>query len=357
MNVLGVMSGTSCDGLDLCLAKFSTSNNKEESYTILQTESYNYSKETEAKLKNAYNLNAKALTELEFHFTLLQAKYIADFINKYPNLQIDAIASHGHTVFHNPEMGYTKQILFGDLLAEKLNKTVVYDFRSQDVFLGGQGAPLVPIGDLHLFNQYEVCINLGGFANISYQANGNRIAYDICPFNILLNKYANLLGFPFDDAGKIAKNGKKIPELLKQLNSIEYYFLIAPKSLSVENLENSFNTLLNKYSSEKEEDILHTLVIHFADQISKVVNNKKNALVTGGGVFNSFFIDTLKEKTNCTVIIPKNDLINNKEALIFGFLGYLRLKNKINILSSVTGCKYNHSSGKIHYPTTKLKDD
>ncbi|MCT4663804.1 MAG: anhydro-N-acetylmuramic acid kinase [Flavobacteriales bacterium] len=348
-HILGIMSGTSCDGLDFCLSSFSKNNNKWE-YQIHQTAFYPYSQEWKNKLLGAYFLSGKELIELEISFTKLQYHYILEFEKEFPNLQIDAIATHGHTVYHNPNEGYTLQITKGDLLSQLTKNPVVCNFRQQDVILGGQGAPLVPIGDQLLFSKYEACINLGGFANISLERQKERIAWDLCPFNHLLNREVSKMGLEYDNGGQIAQSGKLNEALLDKLNCVSYYSKKTPKSLSIENLESHFWAILDNFNQLSTQDKLHTLCVHFTEQISKEIDHKKNVLITGGGTYNQFFINKLREQTSCEIMIPNKELIDFKEALIFAFLGFLRFKNQINILSSVTGSLRDHSSGTIFYP-------
>ena len=250
------------------------------------------------------------------------ASAINRFIHKYKISDIDAICSHGHTALHQPENKLTYQI--GNLpdLATLLQQTVVCDFRVQDVDLGGQGAPLVPIGDALLFSEYDYCLNLGGFANISTDINNKRIAYDICPVNIVLNYYVNQLGFDFDDRGKIASTGIMNQDLLNQLNNLDFYKEPYPKSLGLEWVHKNVIPLIDSFKLEIK-DILRTFVEHIAVQISKEINHKSNAsvLITGGGVYNKFLIDRLKAQTNNTIVIPQKTIVEFKEALIFAFLG------------------------------------
>jgi len=232
-HAIGLMSGTSLDGLDLCFAKF-TKQNTGWKYEILQAETLPYSDLWENKLRNSINLKAEELFELNSKFGFFLAKKTQEFIEKYSLENIDVIASHGHTVFHQPEKKYTVQIGDGKAIKILTRIPVVYDFRSQDVLLGGNGAPLVPIGDELLFSEFDACLNLGGFSNISFKENGKRIAFDICPVNIVLNYFAKYLGKDFDENGAFAKAGKVNSEILKQLNSLNYYHQTPPKSLGIE---------------------------------------------------------------------------------------------------------------------------
>ena len=285
---------------------------------------------------------------IDSNYSEYLASVILDFINNNSIKSIDFIASHGHTALHQPENGLTYQIGNQQLLANKLNQKVICDFRVQDVALGGQGAPLVPIGDRLLFSDYEFCLNLGGFANISYELNNERIAFDICPVNIVLNYYVSKLGLNYDDKGDIASTGNINQNLLFQLNKLNYYNEAPPKSLGLEWVDLNIFPLIDSFYL-KTEDILRTFVEHIAIQISKVlIKSDTKVLVTGGGVFNEFLMNRIRNFSKSEVIIPTREIIEYKEALIFGLLGVLKDRNEVNCLKSVTGAKRDHSSGVIY---------
>lgn len=345
-NVIGVMSGTSLDGVDLAYIKFNHSGRW--TFEIFQSETVSYSEEWFNKLKNAIHFNPSELVELNHSYTQLLASIIFDFISKHNLIEIDAVCSHGHTILHQPQDRFTLQIGNLPMIRDLVNQTIVCDFRLQDVQLGGQGAPLVPIGDELLFSEYDYCLNLGGFSNVSFNENGNRIAFDISPVNTVLNFYANELGFPYDDSGNIAKSGNMNLDLLQQLNNLEFYTLPYPKSLGIEFVNAEIFPLMHSYEIDVK-DKLCTFVEHIAIQIVKICN-KPNAklFVTGGGAYNRFLIERLCNYLPSTeVIIPDDKTIQFKEALIFGFLGVLKLRNEINVMSSVTGASNNHSSGVV----------
>lgn len=217
--------------------------------------------------------------------------------------------------------------------------------------LGGQGAPLVPIGDQLLFSDYNYCLNLGGFSNISFQQNKMRLAYDICPVNTVLNYYAADLKLDFDAGGTIAKSGKINVDLLNKLNTIDYYKQKPPKSLGFEFLVENIFPIINA-SGLSTAAILATVTEHIAIQIAQnIENNPKNkVLVTGGGAYNSYLLERLQQYSNANFVIPSKELIEFKESLIFALLGFLKNNNEINCLKSVTGASKNHSSGVIFNP-------
>ncbi len=346
-NVIGVMSGTSLDGVDLAHIRFSVLLDK-WSFELLECETIGYSASWIGQFKNGISLSAAALSTLNSDYTKLLAGMINDFIAKHKILNLDAVCSHGHTILHQPQNGVTLQI--GNLpeIALLLNQKVVCDFRVADVQLGGQGAPLVPIGDRLLFSEYDYCLNLGGFSNVSFESDGNRIAFDISPVNTVLNFYAHHLGFDYDDEGRLAKSGTINPDLLRQLNALEFYTKSFPKSLGYEFVKEMILPLMETFPISIP-DKLRTFTEHVAIQIALSLSKKSGKLmVTGGGAYNLYLISRMHfHLPQIQIVIPNKKLLEFKEALIFGLLGVLKLRNEINVLSSVTGATSDHSSGNI----------
>lgn len=340
------MSGTSLDGIDLAEIRFRLSG-KKWNFEILVAETVPYSTFWKDELREAINNSEEQLERLDFKYTEKLSEEISKFIKKHNIQEIDAVCSHGHTILHQPERGFTYQIGNLPRISKTLGQTVVCDFRVQDVALGGQGAPLVPIGDKLLFPEYDYCLNLGGFANCSFEKNGERIAFDICPANIVLNKYAEKLGFDFDESGKIAASGKLDEKLLQKLNSISFYNEKPPKSLGLEWVKEQIFPLLDDFKITSE-DILRTFTEHIAVQLAKQFPSDASVLITGGGVYNSFLIERLKNLAEIKVIIPSPEIVEYKEALIFGLLGVLKHRDEVNCLASVTGASKDHSSGNIY---------
>jgi anhydro-N-acetylmuramic acid kinase len=347
-NVIGVMSGTSLDGVDLAHIKFEINHNK-WSYEIDECDTISYTNEIISKLKNGINFSKNELSDLNIEYTNLLGSIISDFITKNNISNIDAVCSHGHTILHQPQNGFTLQI--GNLheIAKIIQQKVVCDFRVQDVNLGGQGAPLVPIGDKILFSEFDYCLNLGGFSNISFEENNQRIAFDISPVNTVLNFYANTFGLEYDDKGEISASGNLNSELLHELNQLEFYSKSFPKSLGFEFVKETVLPILESYSISTE-DKMRTFTEHIAFQIGKILKSKSGKLlVSGGGVYNDFLTDRMKSHLpTIEIIIPDEKTIKFKEALIFALLGVLKLRNEINVLASVTGAKQDHSSGAIY---------
>jgi anhydro-N-acetylmuramic acid kinase len=341
---IGLMSGTSLDGIDLVYIKFLKS--KATSFEILHAETVAYSKEWKQLLQRAIHFSSEELLDLDRRYGKHLGNTIQHFIQHYKIKNIDFIASHGHTILHQPQKGITLQVGSGEEIAKITKQKVVCDFRTQDVKLGGQGAPLVPIGDELLFSEYDFCLNLGGFSNVSFRKGGERIAFDICPVNIVLNFYANKIDLEFDASGKIASEGKVNEKLLEKLNALQFYKIAPPKSLGLEWVHKEILPLIEKHE-EAVSSVLSTFVEHIAIQISKIIKDSNSVLITGGGVFNSFLMDRIEVHSNVKVVPSPDELINYKEALIFAFLGMLKIDNQVNCLKSVTGAHKNHSSGVI----------
>ncbi len=351
---IGLMSGTSLDGLDIAYCHFQYINDS-WSFSILETQEIPYDTEFKKRLKNAITLDTPNLLAFHNEYGIWLGKKVKEFITTN-KLDIDFISSHGHTVFHQPKIGLTYQIGSGQHLANASGKKVICDFRTNDVALGGQGAPLVPIGDSLLFHQYDFCLNLGGISNISFDHNGKRIAYDISPVNMLLNFICKKIKLEYDKGGQLAKTGKLNSTLLHALNSLTYYKQSFPKSLGYEWFLEKVIPIITT-TSDTVENLLYTSVQHITEQIASAIKitGKMNAslLVSGGGAKNDFLISMLKEKlTNqVTIVIPEKSIIEYKEALIFAFLGVLRERKEINCLSSVTGAVKDSSSGVIYHPS------
>ena len=345
--VIGLMSGTSLDGLDIAYCSFSF--NKSWSYKILAFKTINYTPSYKERLRNAPILETSLLTNLSEDFGMLMAENVKNFVEDNSISQIDLIASHGHTVFHEPENGITLQIGNPKPIYDLLNIPVAYDFRTQDVSLGGQGAPLVPFVDQLLFSEYDACLNLGGFSNISFDDNGIRVAFDICPVNIVLNLWANKLGFDFDDKGILASSGEIHLPLLERLNKLDYYSKPLPKSLGCEWVVTNVLPLI-KDEVLSEVDILRTYTEHAALQMVSVFSKYKlkTIFVSGGGVFNSFLLNRMNQMSNHISFKTDSQLVESKEAMAFAFLGLMKMNKQINVLSSVTGSVKDHSSGKIY---------
>jgi len=353
-NIIGLMSGTSLDGLDLAYCQISEIDGVYK-YTIAETKSVDYTPEMKSNLKNAIHLPALELLELNNTYGTWLGEQTKLFIEE-KKLDIDFIASHGHTTHHQPQKGVTYQIGSGQHVANACNQIVINDFRANDVALGGQGAPLVPIGDMLFFKEYDFCLNLGGISNISFQKGEDRIAYDIGLANMLLNYITQKIDVAYDKNGDLARFGKLNQNLLHSLNDLEFYKLPYPKSIGYEWFLKEVTPLVDK-TKDTIPNLLHTAVVHISNQITiqirqNISKENNKLLVTGGGALNSFLIDILKKElqNTATIVMPSKTVIEFKEALIFALMGVLRHQNKTNVLSSVTGAKKDSSSGVIFYP-------
>ncbi|MBX7051100.1 MAG: anhydro-N-acetylmuramic acid kinase [Flavobacteriales bacterium] len=346
--VAGLMSGTSLDGLDIAICRLSKDSLWQ--FDILAAKTFEYDSELKMKLAHADLINGEQLQNLHVQLGNLHGQFTRDFFNEQ-KIKPDFIASHGHTIFHQPEKGLTLQIGSPQHIAARTGIPVVADFRTLDVALGGQGAPLVPIGDVHLFSAYRYCLNLGGIANISIKNDQQKIsAFDICYCNMALNFMAEKLGQPYDPGGQIASSGRIIAELENTLHQFEYYLKPFPKSLGKELFDIHIKPALEAY--QDTPSVLATLTHHIADRIATTINHfgEGDVLITGGGAFNDYLIGLIRQKTVSQLIIPDPLTIQFKEALIFAFLGTLRWRSEVNCLASVTGASRDNCGGIIILP-------
>jgi anhydro-N-acetylmuramic acid kinase len=346
--VLGLMSGTSLDGLDLALCRFEGADEK-YTFRLLKARTFEYPAIWRQRLSSIKDASA----EKYFAMNALYGRYIAEKVNEFleeSEFRPIAIASHGHTVFHQPHAGFTTQMGCGATISANTGITTISDFRSIDVAHGGQGAPLVPVGDKYLFGDFQACLNLGGIANISYDVKGQRIAYDICVANMLLNYLAEINGEAFDEGGEAARAGKVDQELLDRLGAQAYYSQEGAKSIGREWFEKNILELFED-SSSPVNDLLATGTEHIASVLAGELNSKaiKNVLVTGGGAFNTFLIERLRTMTTCEIVLPDEPIINFKEAIIFAFLGFLRMLEIPNALKTVTGAEVDSVGGAVYF--------
>lgn len=352
-HVLGLMSGTSLDGLDIALCEFqrdTISGASEWSFRLLEAETSFYAAQWRARLEGAMGISVEALQILDKDIGHDASERILDFLLKHKvEGTIDLITSHGQTIYHNPSEGITTQIGNAAIIAAQTGIQTVADLRSPDVALGGEGAPIVPMGEWHLFPEIDQFINLGGICNITKmnRTDSDSVrAYDICPANGMLNHLVSSLGKNYDEDGQIASSGQLHPLLLDELNALEYYRLPAPKTLDASYYLQKIKPIIDRYSISTE-DALHTAVEHLAFQIHSNLN-ASSVMISGGGALNTFLIERIKAHSTSEIIIPEKRIIEFKEAIIMGFLGLLRLLNEPNIFSSVTGASRDHSSGVIY---------
>ena len=361
--VIGLMSGSSLDGLDAVYTELHE-NGGMWSYEIIAANCFAYDDTWTERLRSATALNALDYQLLHTEY----GHYVGQQVNKFideNNLhyKVALIATHGHTTFHLPSKKMTAQLGDGAAIAAATGLPVVSDLRSLDVALGGQGAPIVPIGEKLLFPSYAHFLNLGGIANISFNISGKRIAFDVCPANRVLNLLANTINKEYDNKGEIASSGNVHEGLLQKLNEQEYYMQPAPKSLA-----NSFGTdtilpLIQSFALPIA-DALRTYVEHIVQQIKLAIGNWQQAinndhttqsksnklLITGGGAFNDFLITRLAAELKAfdiEVVVPDDSTIKYKEALVMALIGVLRWRQEYNVLSSVTGASRDSIGGAV----------
>ena len=345
IEVIGVMSGTSLDGLDLCHVIFNLENLSD--FKIANSTTISYPKKISEKLHNIVKKNINQINKIDIEYGTFIGESINKFILDFSLKNINLISSHGHTVFHKPEIGITLQIGNGEIINKMTGIKTVNNFRAQDLSLNGQGAPLVPIGDKILFSNFKYCLNLGGFINLSIKSDNQIAAYDICPLNTVLNFYSKKMGYEYDKNGILSSRGKINIDLFNELNSVSFYSKKNPKSLGIEFVIDQIFPIIESYKIS-EEEILASFVKHAAFQISKNINDSEKVLLSGGGTYNNNLVDILQNEYNINTYVPNKQIIDFKEALIFALLGVLRIQNKVNCLKSVTGAIKNHSSGDIY---------
>lgn len=355
---IGLMSGSSLDGLDIVLATFHENGGK-WNYEIIEADCYGYSPEWTNRLRDAGNLSALEYQLLHTDYGHYLGQQVTKFISqKKLDYQVALVASHGHTVFHLPARKMTAQLGDGAAIAAETRLPVVSDLRALDVAFGGQGAPIVPIGEKLLFSEYNFFLNLGGIANVSAASEAGYIAFDVCPTNRVLNMLANDAVKEYDDEGRIAASGKIDTTLLTELNVLEYYKLEYPKSLA-----NDFGTEIVypmiKNAGIRTDNALRTYTEHIVIQIRNAISNLNHLkqksqtsrmLVTGGGAFNTFLVERLREQLrslNIEVVVPEEKIIKYKEALIMALMGVLRWREKTNVFSSVTGAERDSVGGAL----------
>jgi anhydro-N-acetylmuramic acid kinase len=352
-----MMSGTSLDGLDLTYCYFFRREGQWR-FEIIAADTYEYDADWKKRLATITEASGEQLMLTHQELGVWMGEAVNRFVRKN---QVDPefVATHGHTVFHQPERALTLQIGSSFAMRAVCEKPVISNFRDMDLALGGQGAPLVPIGDRLLFGKYAFCLNIGGIANISAEVGDQRLAYDICPANMVLNHFAQKAGKPYDAGGALAAGGKVQENLLVRLNALDYYQASFPKSLGYEWV---LAHVIRPLEKEKitTEDMLATLTHHVAQQIAQnalMLQEKEQALrsdadmlVTGGGAFNDYLVSCIQQygRGRFQVVSPNELIISYKEALVFAFLGVLRLRKEINCLSSVTGASRDHSAGVIY---------
>lgn len=346
--VIGLMSGTSLDGVDIASCVIRRMNGV-WAFAIEHAQTVQYSANWKKKLQAAQDMKPDDLLAFHNAYGNYLGLLVRAFQTKRKIRSVDFIASHGHTIFHQTSRKLTFQLGSGMALHAATDLPVVYDFRSLDVALGGQGAPLVPAGDRYLFSEYGICLNIGGIANLSTDVRGRRIAFDICFANMGLNYLAAEKGASYDKNGAIAASGTVNEGMLKELAGVYERWKKKRPSLSYEMFVSSIKPILDK-KKITPEDKLATFTESIAIEIAAAIpstKRKQSMLCTGGGALNAYLIYRIMERCGeqITVIVPDDDIVKYKEALVFAFLGVLRVRNEVNCLKSVTGALRDTSSG------------
>ena len=339
------MSGTSVDGLDVCCATFTKEDGRWQ-YRIDAARGYPYPADLQETLRSrVQGMSAREFVAFHSEYGRYLGRRVNAFMAEF-GVRPDLVASHGSTVFHEPERRIMFQIGDGAAIAAETGLPVVSDFRRLDIMLGGQGAPLVPVGDDRLFGDYDYCLNIGGFSNISFREGARRIAFDISPVNYVINRCCRPLGLEMDRDGLLAAKGTVYQPLLEQLDALDYYARPWPKSLGREWVERNVFPLLDG-AGLGVEDLLRTYYEHCAGQLARVVKPGRRILVTGGGAWNKFLVRRMEERSGCTLVVPEAALVEFKEALIFAFLGALYMAGEASCLASATGAARDNIGGML----------
>lgn len=342
---LGLMSGTSVDGLDICCATFRKAEGK-WTFQVDAAKGYPYPAEWQEALRSrVQQMSAREFVAFHSAYGQYLGRRVNEFLAEF-GVKPDIIASHGSTVFHEPARKLMFQIGDGAAIAAETGISTVSDFRRLDIMLGGQGAPLVPIGDDLLFGDYDYCLNIGGFSNISFREGEGRIAFDISPVNYVINHYCRRQGLEMDRDGLLAAQGQVDPSLKARLDALDYYQRTWPKSLGREWVEGNVFPLLDACGLSLE-DLLRTYYEHCAGQLARVTRPGRTMLVTGGGAWNRFLVSRMEALSGCRLIVPDKGIVDFKEALIFAFLGVLYLADEPSCLRSVTGASRDNIGGML----------
>ncbi len=358
---LGLMSGSSLDGLDIASCRFELQGDRIVHWQLLEGETVPFPASWQVHLRRLPEADARTLAHAHAALGRWMGEAVNGFLARYPHLRPDCIASHGHTIFHFPAEGFTTQIGDGAAVASVTGYTTVSDFRGTDVALGGQGAPLAPIADRLLFPQYELMLNLGGIANITCNIEGRYIAFDIGGANQILNALTQSIGLPYDDGGRMAASGRLIEPLMEAMDRLPYFQAAPPKSLG--------NDWVQAHQTEayiawpaSVEDRLHTACVQLARQtalaLARIMESENwrlpqyRILATGGGAFNTFLTNCIVEACNTvapvSLQVPEPGIIAFKEAVLMALMGVLRMAGLPNCMASVTGASRDAVGGAVY---------
>ncbi|MGB0862924.1 MAG: anhydro-N-acetylmuramic acid kinase [Saprospiraceae bacterium] len=356
--VIGLMSGSSLDGVDLAYCEFRL-NDEAIDFDLLIAETIPFDEKWMGRLQHLPTQNALTFAKTHVYFGHYLGELLNDFIERC-KIEPDFIASHGHTIFHDPDRRFTTQIGEGGAMAAITKTTVISDFRTQDIAIDGEGTPIAPAADRYLFSEYDLMMNIGGIANITCNAKGKYIAFDTSAANQVLNVLASFKGLEYDKNGNLAAQGKVIPSILEQLESMEYFKQSYPKSIANSWVRDRILPIFIE-NEASIEDRLHTAVEHIATETAvaikgiftkeKLPKKEYQLLVTGGGALNGFLIKKIQEKLvplRVKVEVPAPEIIEYKEAILMGLMGVLRMEERVNCFSSVTGARRNTIGGAVY---------
>lgn len=353
-NVIGLMSGSSLDGLDIACVKLEEVRGK-WNFEIIYADCIPFSEEWANALSQAAGLNAIDYLRLDTKFGRLVGSFVNSFIARHElEHKVHFIASHGHTVFHEPHNQTTAQLGNGAAIAAVTGLPVINDLRAVDIALGGQGAPIVPIGDKLLFAEYDYLLNIGGIANVSVRHGDSYVAFDICPANQVLNRLAARVGLIMDKDGELAASGAVLPEMLAALSTDEFYEKAPPRSLSNSSALDMAAAVINS-SGQNTADLLATATTHIANEVERALRQFSPALpgkmlITGGGALNKTLVGMISERLSCLgieVVVPGAEIVQYKEALVMALLGVLRWREEVNVLASVSGAERDSVGGAL----------
>jgi anhydro-N-acetylmuramic acid kinase len=380
--VIGLMSGSSLDGLDIAYVHLQERAGKWE-YEFIHTTCVPYPGQWRDRLAAAHGLSALDYQLLHADYGHWLGQQVLQFIAEHAlAYQVQLIVSHGHTVFHLPARRMTAQLGDGAAIAAVTGINTVSDLRAMDLALGGQGAPIVPGGERLLFSEYALLLNLGGIANISGRVaseqpahaspapGGSFVAWDVCPANRVLDLLSAREGRPYDEGGALAATGRVDDDLLRKLNALSYYGQVYPKSLANDLGTDTIFPMITA-ATLSTADALRTYIEHIAMQVSHAVSLLRpgrdgaltsglpeevpaipasRLLLTGGGAHNSFLLSRLRESLQSLrveIVVPDAVLIDYKEALVMALLGVLRWREENNVPASVTGARRDSIGGAV----------
>lgn len=365
MYVVGIMSGSSLDGLDIALCRFEQDDlSGKLSFDLVDTAAIPFDENMMSRLGVGATMDVRSLKKLEVDLS----RYIAESVNQFLEAgahTADYISCHGHTIWHVPEDGYTVQIGQGAIISELTGTPCICDLRSNDMAVGGQGAPVAPIVEQILFPEFDFYINLGGIANVSFHSDQEVISWDSVPCNQILNHYASQKGLPYDDGGSLAESGKVDKGLKEAWMSLPYFGRSYPKSMDNTWVKNHFLAGASSFDVSIE-DALATMVDVCVSQIQGDIKDHvgdtggqhlRKCLITGGGAHNTYLVSQLSEvltHDDIEVIKPKDEIVDYKEAILMALMGFLRIEGISNTISSVTGARTNTIGGAVYVPSVAI---